>query len=707
MYRKILVLALVLAFCSTLMALTPTPVIGPNSPMPATDNAVPYVGGEQPTDYVGEVYLLGTTWYDYQHNGTTSTQIALDSQGNVQMVWMNGMQELATERNIYFNMFTTSVVFPVGIQVNVLGRSGYTTFDLLPDGRAGAFYHATIGSGSQAVFAQDVIYGAGVFLETAVPLAPGIGTLVWPHGVVDNQGYIHVVAQENPNTQVYYSRSEDGGYTFSAMQPIPVSSGMVAVSHTMAASPVSNKVAIGYTNPIETSWIEEDVFYIESDDGVTWNFGSAVNITNFGLPGHPMTNEVRAWSTVNMMYDANGQLHIAYTTLKYPSTALTGESILWHWSEATGNTKICGEMEFGGPYAYNDPGGWHSCWDLACLGMDANGVLYSTWEQCTTPGDVSAGGYGNWDVYVAYSEDNGASWMAPVNVTDTPSPGAVAGDCMSEGWPTSSRVVDDYVHIIYIEDKDAGGVVQTEGVWTENPAMYQRVPVADIQTDLTITLTPENPPIVIPAAGGSFDFNVNLVNNSDNQVIFDGYIEAVVPTGTSYLCLLREHLVISGGGSISRDLTQNVPGGAPAGDYTYRAVMGDYGWSVWADASFDFTKSAFDNGSPIVGDWNLEGWDTPLAKTGSTVPARSAMLTVSPNPFNPTAEISFNLENAGNVKLSVYDITGRQVAVLVNGYINAGSQNINWNAGNLPSGIYFFELNAGNSIATSKALLLK
>ena len=707
MYRKLFALVLPFLLISLLFAdVPPQPVIGPNSPMPETGSAIPYIGGERPTDYVGEVYQMGTTWYDYQHNGSTSTQIALDSQGGVQLVWMNGLQAMATDREIYFNMYTTSAVWPDGVQINVLGRSGYTMMDLFSDDRAAAFYHSTIGAVTQSVFAQDVVYGAGAFLETAIALPAGIVGLTWPHGTIGGQGYIHVVMQENPNTMIYYSRSEDNGYTFSTPVSIASTSGMVAVSHTMAASPVSNKVAIGYTHPLTTSWIDEDVFYFESEDGVTWDFNNPVNITNFGQPGHPMSNEVRAWTTVNMIYDTNDQLHIAYSSIKNQTT-LTGESIIWHWSEATGHTKIVGELAFGGPYAYNDPGGWHSCWDLPCLAYDANGVMYCSWEQCTTPGDASAADFGNWDVYVAYSEDNGETWSAPVNVTDTQSPGAAAGACMSEGWPTCARVVDDYIHILYIEDKDAGGVVQTEGTWTENPVIYLKVPVADIQTDVAIDMAPTTYPIVIPASGGTFDFIVTLNNNSANQVIFDGYIEADLPTGTTYLGLLREHLVLSGGGSLLRTMTQSVPASAPPGAYTYRGAMGDYGWAAWAEDSFDFTKSAADNGGLRVEDWNITGWDEPAAKSSVNTPISASILSVSPNPFNPTAEIAFNLDLAAEIELSVYDVNGRLVATLMNGYTDAGSQRVTWNAGSLPSGVYFFHLNTGSSAVTTKALLLK
>jgi hypothetical protein len=78
-----------------------------------------------------------------------------------------------------------------------------------------------------------------------------------------------------------------------------------------------------------------------------------------------------------------------------------------------------------------------------------------------------------------------------------------------------------------------------------------------------------------------------------------------------------------------------------------------------------------------------------------------------PNPFNPVTKISFVLPQANNVKLTVYDALGREVASLVNGDLNAGTHSFDWNANNFASGIYFYSLEAGSFIETKKMLLIK
>lgn len=78
-----------------------------------------------------------------------------------------------------------------------------------------------------------------------------------------------------------------------------------------------------------------------------------------------------------------------------------------------------------------------------------------------------------------------------------------------------------------------------------------------------------------------------------------------------------------------------------------------------------------------------------------------------PNPFNPTTNIQFDITNAGMVKLYVYDMTGKVVAVLVNEELSAGTYKYSFDAGGLPSGIYFYKLVSGDLSQVRKMVLLK
>ena len=78
-----------------------------------------------------------------------------------------------------------------------------------------------------------------------------------------------------------------------------------------------------------------------------------------------------------------------------------------------------------------------------------------------------------------------------------------------------------------------------------------------------------------------------------------------------------------------------------------------------------------------------------------------------PNPFNPTTNIKFSIPESQNVTLKVYDLLGREVAVLVNEKKTEGTYSIELNASKLSSGVYFYQLNAGNLSMTKKLLLLE
>ena len=78
-----------------------------------------------------------------------------------------------------------------------------------------------------------------------------------------------------------------------------------------------------------------------------------------------------------------------------------------------------------------------------------------------------------------------------------------------------------------------------------------------------------------------------------------------------------------------------------------------------------------------------------------------------PNPFNPATTIKFDIAKASLVKLSVFDITGKEIEVLTNERLNPGTYSVKWDAGKVSSGIYFYRLTAGDFIQTRKMILVK
>lgn len=82
-------------------------------------------------------------------------------------------------------------------------------------------------------------------------------------------------------------------------------------------------------------------------------------------------------------------------------------------------------------------------------------------------------------------------------------------------------------------------------------------------------------------------------------------------------------------------------------------------------------------------------------------------LTNYPNPFNPSTDITFSIEEAGNVKVTIYNSLGQVVRTLIDGYYTEGSYNINFNASGLASGIYYCTLETKEKSVTNKMIFLK
>jgi len=91
----------------------------------------------------------------------------------------------------------------------------------------------------------------------------------------------------------------------------------------------------------------------------------------------------------------------------------------------------------------------------------------------------------------------------------------------------------------------------------------------------------------------------------------------------------------------------------------------------------------------------------------SEIPLQFGLFDNYPNPFNPTTLIKYSIPENGFVKLSVYNLVGEEVSVIVNEMIDAGFYEVTFNAAGLPIGIYFYRIQAGSFVETKKMVLLR
>ena len=225
--------------------------------------------------------------------------------------------------------------------------------------------------------------------------------------------------------------------------------------------------------------------------------------------------------------------------------------------------------------------------------------------------------------------------------------------------------------------------------------------------DLTLTLEPQGAPIVIPANGGSFNYDITIENVGVSTAYFQAWIDVMLPNSTWRDLLLRSGLMLGQGASINRSMTQNVPGWTPAGTYEYWGHAGVYPSDPWAEDYFTFEKAAGDfEGESEYTNWSLSGWDEGEG-LASALPTEFGLSQNYPNPFNPETSIDFALPEAVKVNLSVYNLLGQRVATLYEGMTPAGYYTIRWEASNLSSGVYFYHLQAGDFNSIKKCILMK
>lgn len=152
-------------------------------------------------------------------------------------------------------------------------------------------------------------------------------------------------------------------------------------------------------------------------------------------------------------------------------------------------------------------------------------------------------------------------------------------------------------------------------------------------------------------------------------------------------------------GSFAAIFQLNPAGFLMSGNYT--PVRAGYRYS--SDSCFNLASSV--NGT---GMYAFSGCSGAITGVGNSETPISFNLSQNyPNPFNPTTKISYSIQRSGFVTLKVFDILGREAAILVNEVKNAGNYSVDFNASGLTSGIYFYKIEANGFSDVKKMMLLK
>jgi len=603
---------------------------------------------------IGDYYVGGTTWYDFQHNGTTGKMIDVDDAGFVHITWTNGLNNGSTLRHVYYNIWdpaTQAFTISNG-QVDGASRSGYVTGVGLGNGFFFPSFHQEIVNNGTAhtAAAIDLLARAGAYtsFEPSYLFEENIEMeIIWPKIAKDRNGLLHAVSTENPASgqagdpqRIYYSRGlpviadefgmeivwqpVDGTHEFRMLDTVMV------ISPDIACSRTSDRVVIAWSdsrddladNPTQYN---NDIYYIVSDDGGdTWS--DRVNISNFIPPDLDCASgdtlicdqdTFRTYTDLSVILDNDDDIHIAFTTRMYyalEGTISRYASQIWHWSSDSGYVSPI----FAHTAAYfdsnwaDDLGDWQTTLQRPNLAIDdETGELYCCFVRADSA-NWSEGGVPMQDVWIAKSWDDGVAWTMARNVTNTNTGQFVPpGESMHERDASLATLVTEsngakYLHLFYVLDLDAGGAVGTNptGVPTLNPVHYQRVPVDSLP-------------------------NMPLWRND---------------------------------------------------------------WPVFHVDSTDMP--------PLV--------TSSVREPRPAAPEAFALYQNYPNPFNPSTYIQFDLAQASRVNLRVYNVAGQEVARLFdNAILDAGVQRVEFNGSALASGVYLYQLETGGLTQTRKMVLLK
>ncbi len=243
--------------------------------------------------------------------------------------------------------------------------------------------------------------------------------------------------------------------------------------------------------------------------------------------------------------------------------------------------------------------------------------------------------------------------------------------------------------------------------------------LAEPLLDIVIDCSPDSPPVIIPTpGGGSFNYTIDVTNNTNSTQSVDVWVYAQRDGGGGTDPRFLQFDVSLGATSTTTfNVTETIPT-VDAGNFTYNCKAGDIGTTTIINSSaFPVAVTPVEGAGRESIALEGSGWEgvakaSIFEEEGTAAPEAFSLGDNYPNPFNPTTNINYNLKEASHVKLSIYNTLGQEVKSLVNGFQSTGTQVAKWNATNsagqaVSAGLYFYRLEANGLVVTKKMVLAK
>lgn len=395
--------------------------------------------GQSPGD------TIGFTQFPYQTSGPSGRRIVIDNQRNVHFAWTDG-SALPETRNIRYNCVGQDLPSPwpeAGTIISYRIGSQLVQLAVNSENRAVCVWQQRFAGADSLIVASDQYMYFGEFYYKHPPNRLDNIIFKWPYIAVDRNDRYQVVATSDipgDYRPFGYSRSNNGGTTWTVLAAVDT---IRQVSPIIVSSRVSGKVAIVYTHPADTSASMNDIYYIQSPDGITWNgFSQKINITNYR-----MGDSLYALKDVSAAFDFNDNLQIIWNAYSRNPQPGRPSDYLYHFDVTSGTIHSITESA-ALPAMGCNPFGENAMFSKPTIAVDsANGlyVAYTSWDSS----DCSRDGYANGEIYLQRSFNCGETWTVRENLTNSHSPDCYDGNCYSDIWPTLAEQVDNFVHLFY------------------------------------------------------------------------------------------------------------------------------------------------------------------------------------------------------------------------------------------------------------------
>jgi hypothetical protein len=521
--------------------------------------------------------------------------------------------------------------------------------------------------------------------ELTPQIIPGAPLSSDPVVAVDTSGNFYIITvslnESSGNGELWVFKSTDQGVTFN--QVYEMASGPWFEDKEWAASDLNPSSP--FANTLYCSWTRfsfgTDILLIRStDEGITWNMPVQVSDQGGVQGSFPAVGP-------------NGELYVVWLGSGGSGQILFDKSI--DGGTTFGTDKVIS----------NSPNAWfpHLAVDLS--GGSNNGFIYAVWNDERNGDD---------DVFVSYSSNEGDTWSSAMRVNNDP-----IGNGKLQYWPSIAISELGEIAILYYDTRNTpnnniieayiarstdGGLNFTNELLSSAPSPTN-IPNGDVRFGDYINIDfygGKAVPVWTDERAGGVDMD-----------IYTAIVDQLVPVElTSFTGRIVEGKTLLEWTTTTE--TNNL------GFEILRSIKNDDDWTTIAFISgkgttietqyYSFVDESM--GGKLFYrlrqvDYNgTYNYSDIIEVNGVTV---STLLLEQnyPNPFNPATTINYQLGNDGFVNLKVFNSLGEEVAELVNKFHKGGSYQITFDAKELPSGIYVYQLSSGSYKETKKMLFVK